>query len=71
MDREGAGDARLDQPPGEVELDLPGAEAEAGLGTVDEIDALRSLAYDALAYPDWPSAASWRVKRSRTNAILI
>ena len=32
VDREGAGDARLAQPPGEVQLDLPGAEATAGLG---------------------------------------
>ena len=30
--RESPGDACLAQPPGEVELDLPGAEATAGLG---------------------------------------
>ena len=32
VDREGAGNACLNQPPGEVELDLPGTEATAGLG---------------------------------------
>ena len=31
VDRERAGDARLSEPPGKIELDLPGAEATAGL----------------------------------------
>jgi hypothetical protein len=44
VDREGAGDARLAQPPGKIELDLPGTDATAGLGAENgRVRATRAL----------------------------